>query len=314
MAAEEVREGRGAGAALILAAGCLAISVGQPALLIAIPFGLIAVFLRSDRRWVSLLGAALLGISLAGEGLGGVGWLDRGWALLVGASFLAAMGFFPGAGFLVWGVSAVALAAGTAALVFAVFGGWSVAHGLMSERLHAGAEATVDVGRRLSSDPAVQQAFEDAARRTAEVQIVVFPALMGLASILGLGVAWWVWMRMSRTEGRIFAPFRSFRFPDPMIWVLIAGIVLLIPFGLESGVGQVGANLVLFMSGLFVVRGVAVSWVLSGGISWWGALLMGMVLVLAAPLVFAGAWMVGVGDSWWDFRARAGRGAVSGSQ
>lgn len=233
---------------------------------------------------------------------------------MVGASFLAAMGALPGVGFLIWALAAVAGATTMAGAVFAVFGGWRTADQLVQDRLRAGAEGTLDIGRRLSSDPAVVQAFEEAARRTAEFQIVVFPAMLGLASLMGLGVAWWGWMRISGDEGPGLDSFRSFRFPDPLIWVLIAGIALIVASGLESGAGRIGANLILFMSGLFALRGVAVMWVLAGGDSWIGALLLGLGLVLAAPVLFAGALLVGVGDSWMDLRARAGRGAVSGSQ
>jgi len=313
-APDDTSEHRRIGAALLMAAGCMVVAVGQPVLLMAVPFGILAVFLRGRSRWVSVAGAVLLGLSLAIEGSGGIGWLDRGWAILVGTTFLAMLSAFPGWGFLLWALAAVGLSAGMAGVILVLTGGWSAADGLMQERLWAGAEATMGVGRRLSSDPAVAQAFEDAARRTAELQIVAFPALLGIASVLGLGVAWWGWMRFAGAGGQIFAPFRTFRFPDPLIWVLIVGLVLVMLFGYEAGVGRMGVNLAVFMAGLFALRGVAVMLVLVGKVSWIGALLFGVGLALAAPVMFAGAMMVGVGDSWTDLRARAGRGEVSGSQ
>jgi hypothetical protein len=183
--------------------------------------------------------------------------------------------------------------------------GWARVDWLVNARIQAGAAATMQMLRLLSGGEGGGGAMGEAVQRTAELQAGIFPALLGLASLAGLGVAWWFWVRLARGSGTGLAPFRGFRFPDALIWVLIAGIALVLVAGWSSGWGRVGVNLTVFMGALYVLRGAAVLLVLSGGIGILGALLLGLGLVLAAPVLLAGAMVVGVGDSWVDLRARA---------
>jgi hypothetical protein len=281
----------------------LALSVGQPLLLVLIPFAVLALALPAEGSRPLLLGLLAGLVVFLGQGTTGLWHLERGWAILVGGWFAAstlawpARPFFPRAlvavgGAVVW----------TAALLLAL-DGWARVDWLVEERIQSGAAATIEVLRLLSGGDA--GAMREAVQRTAELQTGVFPALLGLASLAGLGVAWWFYLRLASASGEGLGPLRNFRFPDAMIWLLIAGVVLVMVAGWSSGWGRVGANLTVFMGALFVLRGAAVLLFLSGGIGIPGALLLAIGFVLAAPVLLAGAMVVGVGDSWVDLRARA---------
>ena len=100
-------------------------------------------------------------------------------------------------------------------------------------------------------------------------------------------------------------PWREFRFNDQLVWLLIAGLALvLLPLGpVET---RVGYNLILFMTVLYALRGVGVFLFLAVGAS---SLLMIVFGALAAiflyPLILGAAILIGLGDTWLDVRGRA---------
>jgi hypothetical protein len=146
--------------------------------------------------------------------------------------------------------------------------------------------------------------LSETVQATAEVQGMVFPALLALSSLATLGVAWWVHVKVMTGSSLGLGALRNFRFPDPLIWLLIGGLVLVLLAGWTGGVGRLGVNLVVFMGGLYVLRGAAVLLFLSGGLSVLAGILVAVGMVLAAPVLLAAAMAVGVGDSWLDLRAR----------
>jgi large subunit ribosomal protein L9 len=99
---------------------------------------------------------------------------------------------------------------------------------------------------------------------------------------------------------------RKFRFPDPLIWVMIVGIVLVLAGEWGVGSGRVGANLVAFMGGLYIFRGAGVILSLTGSLSWLGSIALLAGVIFASPFLLATAMMVGLSDSWFDLRARLG--------
>jgi hypothetical protein len=132
----------------------------------------------------------------------------------------------------------------------------------------------------------------------------MFPALLGLASLSALGVAWWLFQRLSRNREPGIGPLTEFTFNDQLVWILILGLVLLL--GFSGFLGRAGTNTVVFMGALFALRGMAVWLFFSGGLSIWGVLLFAVALVFFAPLIAAGAFVFGLGDTWLDLRARWG--------
>jgi hypothetical protein len=139
--------------------------------------------------------------------------------------------------------------------------------------------------------------------RTVEVQAAVFPALLGIASMASLGVAWWLYVRLSSGSDQGLGPLRDFRFNDHLVWLFIAGLVLVV-IRWGDALAGVGANAVVFMGALYALRGAAVIMFLSGGLSLFGYVLVGLGLLFVPPLVLVGALVVGIGDTWLDVRNR----------
>jgi hypothetical protein len=294
-----------------LAAIAVALAVGHPLLLILIPFGLLAFLVPGGRLRSLMLGALALGIAFAGLPGSGLWYLERGWAILVGGWFTALTLAWPARPFLPRALGSLAGATVWSAAVLLALDGWGRVEWAVSERIRASATATLEMARLLGrgGEPG---ALAEAVSRTAGVQETLFPALLALSTLGGLGAAWWIFVRAAGGSGAALGPLRNFRFPDPMIWLLIGGVALGLLTGWTEGWGRLGSNLTMFMAALYALRGGAVLLFLSGGVSWVGGLFVTLAFVLAAPLVLAGATVVGVGDSWFDLRARAFRGAGGG--
>ena len=144
---------------------------------------------------------------------------------------------------------------------------------------------------------------------TIALQGYVFPALLGLASLSSLGVAWWLYLRMAQAEAGGIGPFREFRFHDQLVWVLILGLLFFLGSGgLLDRVGvdlaRAGTNAAVFMGALYALRGAAVVLFLAGGVSFLGGVLLLFGFYFMAPLLLAGAFIMGLGDTWLDLRAR----------
>jgi hypothetical protein len=130
---------------------------------------------------------------------------------------------------------------------------------------------------------------------------LVFPALLGLASLAALGTAWWLYLRLNRSREAGLGPITEFRFNDQLIWVLILGFVGLL--GFSGFVERLGINAVVFMGVLYALRGLAVAFALMGGPSFLFSVALVVAFILGAPLLLAGAFVFGLGDTWLNFRA-----------
>lgn len=141
--------------------------------------------------------------------------------------------------------------------------------------------------------------------------LVLAPALLGLESLLALGLGWAAYHRLSRMRiGPPLGAVRDLRFNDQLVWGLVVGATLMLLPTLAEW-RTLGANLLAFFGTLYALRGVGV-------LTWWipdrvAALLpfalvilvplLGPVVVLAFTLVITFA--LGLGDTWRDFRAGA---------
>lgn len=285
----------------------LALAVAGPLVLVGIPFALLAVFAPGRRIGGALLGTAILAFALAGDPTEGLWYLERGWGIVLGGWFLAMTLVWPREWFLQRGLVSVAGGAAWCGLMLGFGSGWERTEALVRERIDEGAASTLELlGAASGTTNGPGTAFAETVRRTAEIQALLFPALLALASIAALGVAWWLHVRLATESRNGLSPLRSFRFPDPMIWVLIGGLALVLLGGWTEGWGRVGANLAVFMGGLYVLRGAGVLLHRVGRVTLPGAVLVGLAALLAPPLVLAGAMALGVGDSWFDLRARGG--------
>lgn len=284
----------------------LGLAVGQPLVLVAIPFGLLAILHQGTRRSGLFLGALALGFAFIGHGFSGVWYLDRGWAILIGGWFVAMTLARPLQPFLPRALAAVGGGAVWTAAVLHLTDGWERVEWMVRERIEGSASATLELSR-IMGQGADEGALQEAVAQTAAAQIVVFPALLALASVAALGVAWWVHVRVSTGSDRAIGRLSALRFSDGLVWLFIAGLVLLLAAGSAEGLGRVGANLLLFSGALYALRGAAVILFVTGGLTWFGGILAGLATVFAAPVVFTGALMVGLGDTWFDLRARVAR-------
>jgi hypothetical protein len=140
-----------------------------------------------------------------------------------------------------------------------------------------------------------------------EARVVLIPALLGLSALAASGVGWWIHHRLTTGSRDALSGIREFRFPDPLIWVMIVGIALMLTGEWEVGSGRVGTNLVAFMGGLYILRGAGVFLALVGSLSLFGGLVLTAGVIIVGPFLLAPAMVVGLSDSWFDLRARLGR-------
>ena len=148
----------------------------------------------------------------------------------------------------------------------------------------------------------ISVAFEARFLDMMAAQSVIFPALLGLASLSALGLSWWLYKRLTRSPEEGIGPLSEFRFNDQLVWVLILGVIALL---VSSGaVARFGLNAVVFIGALYALRGAAVALVLTGGPSLFGWILFVVSFLFVAPYMVMGAVFIGLGDTWFDLRAR----------
>jgi hypothetical protein len=282
----------------------LTFSVVHPLQLMMIPLAMLLVALP-PRRVPLLLFAGLL-VLLSFTGPRTTMWsLERGWALLLGGYFVGAAVLWPDRSFLVRGLAATAATMGTAAVVLALTGSWTQLDWTMAAHYREVAES---VGR---SWPGGLVDADAVVELSARLPARLFPAFVAVGSMAALAVSWWGYGRLAK-RGDPLSRLTEFRFPDPLVWLLILGIALLVAPQADWGI-RIGSNLVFFMSALYALRGLAVLAALVLGMV--GPqlpvlLVLGVVALLLYPIVVAGTLLLGVTDTWLDLRS--GRRTANG--
>jgi len=290
----------------------VALSVGHPLLVVMVAFGLLTL-LSPGARVVSVLATATaLGLAFVGEPDGALWYMERGWAILVGGWFAVMISVWPASPVLLPAMAAVVGALVSAWFLLSSIGGLEVAEWYVAERIRGGLEASLRLLEGVWGAE-VASATSEGLGGIGEVQLVVLPALLGLSALAALGVAWWMHIRITTGSKDALGSFPEFRFPDPMIWVMIAGLGLMLAGDWSVGWGRVGTNLAAFMGGLYTFRGVAVALALVGRMSFLRVLALMVGVVFAGPFLLAAAMVVGVSDSWFDLRSRAVRSGDGGT-
>jgi hypothetical protein len=273
--------------------------MGYAGLLILLPLSLMLVALPPRRPGlivVGLLGAALL---LRGPA-DSLTDFARGWSLLVGAWFLVAYVAIRSERF--FGRALAAVAAGVLTLVSAA---------LVSPEPFARLDAAVRTRLTTGFEPFLATAsgmeggavLVEAIRQGARVHALLFPALVAISSLAGLAVAWWLYRRVATSSRDGLAPLSEFRFADGMVWLLIAGLLLVV-FPVGDLAARAGSNLMAFMGTLFALRGLGVLLVLAGMPGPLGLTLAFVVGLLLYPMVMAATFVIGLSDIWLDIRRR----------
>lgn len=285
----------------------LALSVSSAGILIAIPFLALAMMFGL-RSFGVVAAAALAGlVSIGTVERGGTWYLERGWTVVLAGWFVVATMRWPNASFFPRALGAV-LATFLLITMLLAFqpGSWTTVDWLITEGVLRSVSLALEVFREFNPEGALPAVVVSAMFETATQQGRVFPALLGLSSLTGLAVAWWGYVRLTSGSDQSLAPLRDFRFSNDLVWLLVIGLVLIV-FSLGEGWNRAGTNTVVFMGGLYALRGIAILLFFSGGITLsWGFLLLLSGMLLIPPVLLMGALVIGVGDTWLDLRARAG--------
>lgn len=282
------------------------LSIADPVVLIGVAFIELGLVLGA-RRAATLVGVvfALIVVLLPWGPWDGMGYMERAWALILGAWFAGLQIWRPEDRFTTRALGAVGGTAVTVAVILAFTpNAWGIVEQAVVERLSASVTGMLQLAPQQGQT--TPGGFLATLNQVAQWAQTLFPALLGLASVGALGVATWAYKWLARDEGQAVGPLRDFRFNDHLVWVFVGGLVLLAP-GWMSALSHVGANVVVFMGALYVLRGVAVVLFMTGGVSLIGALLLALGLLLLGPVLLAGAAIVGLGDTWLDIRSRTSK-------
>jgi hypothetical protein len=292
----------------------MVLSVVQPALLIFVPLALLLLALPPRPPVLVAVAAAILLLAFGGGLVDETLWyFERGWALMLGGWFVVMAVALPERGFLSRALGALLATSASVGLLFATTrGGWDRLDHAVAEQLRSGAASAAAAWSRVAGADRMTEDMTRAVQAAAELQIKLYPALLALASLAALGVAWWAFGRLARRDPVPLRPLREFRFRDDLVWVLIAGIVLLaLPLGALAT--RAGENLLTFMAVLYALRGLAVLAVIGSAPGPLAVVLGVLLLLLLYPIAMAAAFLVGLSDTWLDIRSRRQRPAAPGS-
>ena len=269
-------------------------------MLVAVPF-LVLVATNLPHRY-AILSATLIAMLIVMIGpYDGMWYLERGWALLLGGSFVGLSIVRPK-----MKISDRALEAVFGALMVLVIlmtlipGAWNVVDWVISDRVRATVTQVIALGGSEWLTPA----FISALYQTAEVQVLIFPALTALASMSALLLSWWLFTLFSGKREGGLGSVKNFRFNDHLIWIFVVGLFLLFTRWSEP-LQRVGSNAVVFIGALCAVRGAAVIVFITGGFSVLGYAMTIFGLVIVPPIVLGGAILIGIADIYLDFRKRS---------
>lgn len=307
--------GRGWGAVAALALATAFLSAVQPALLMFVPLALLFIALPPRRPLLLALGAFICWLAFTGEPAANALWyFERGWSLLLGAWFVVFVALMPRWTFLPRALSALGAAALSAAVVLLVNrGGFAILEAAVAARLRSTASQVLTIWEGMEAGRTLAPDMSASLFELADLQGRLFPSLLALASLAGLGVAWWAFGRVGQGIAQPLSRWREFRFRDELVWLLIAGIALLV-LPLDQLATRAGENLLLFMAVLYALRGAAVLLVI-GGVSGPLAFGIGVLLVVLklTPFAMATTVIVGLSDTWLDMRARRQASSTPGS-
>ncbi len=298
---------RAAGLLLVV----LAFSSVSPMVMVGLPFAFMVLLMPVRRFGAMALAAVVLIFAFGAPDPSGLWYAERGWAILVGGWFVGLTLRWPHTRFTVRGLGAALGAVATATAWFAARPmTWSVIDWRIGERIRQGATMAMHTLQLMQGGDPVPGTIANAVHATARSQAELFPALLALTSLAGLGVAWWVYVRVALGRDGALGRLKDFRFNDHLVWLFVAGLLALL-LGAGELWARAGSNAVVFMGALYTLRGAAVLLFVNGGISALGIVVVLLGMLFLAPALIVGALVIGLGDTWLDIRARAARSATS---
>ncbi|HET9949698.1 MAG TPA: DUF2232 domain-containing protein [Longimicrobiales bacterium] len=294
------------------AAGLLGVVLATSVVVPTLPWVLLGVPLAmllaaSRARGYGLLAAVALAVLLFVPGpKDGIWFAERAWAVLVGGAFIALTMAVPRWGLGSRAIASVALATTVLAVLLSLrAGAWETLDALVAGRARELADAMLDTMSLASGADAVTPPVIATFLGFAELQTAIFPAMVAIASMAALAVAWWMRTRLAGGGDQAIGPLREFRFNDHLVWLLVLGLFLVVAQWGDA-LARVGSNAVVFMGALYVLRGAAVLAFLTGGISLVGYVMLALVLLLAWPVIVGVTGLIGIGDTWLDLRSKGG--------
>ena len=283
----------------------LILSVSSAGVLVAVPFLALTMVLGLRRLPAAVAAILAVFVAVGVPARGGVWYLERGWAVALAGWFVVLTMRWPRSRFFPRAFAAVVATAALAALLVMVRpGSWSMVNWLITEGMMRSVSLIAQMSMAVDSEVSLSTAQLNTLFQWAAQQGRLFPALLGLSSLSGLAVAWWAYVRLSPGGGLGLGPLREFRFNDHLVWLLLTGLALIV-LGAGEGWTSVGSNAVVFMGGLYAMRGAAVLLFLNGGVTGFGFFFLAVAMLFLAPVLIMGALVVGVGDTWLDLRSKA---------
>jgi hypothetical protein len=212
-------------------------------------------------------------------------------------------------------VSRALIAAG---LGFAALAAWCAMLGVSWYELRAvvarGLEGSL---RELAQQtPGVGKETTDAFKQMAEATprwAALMPGVVFVQAVIGMLIAWGLHGRIARQPlGPPAPPFGTFRFSDQLVWVIVAGLALVLLVPIKRSFSDLGANLLLVGGLLYATRGLAVVRSAAGRLPAPTAVAISIATLLLLPFVLGGLTVLGLADTWLDFRRRLAPPATGG--
>jgi hypothetical protein len=257
---------------------------------------------HSFREWIWLIGTLGGSAIWLNQSSGLAGQFTRAGAVLLTGAFLALTVWRPTARFS-RALTTTAIAAVALVLWMRHLGlGWSEVQRAVERDLWTyNQEFLSRLGQGTSQYP---DGFLDQIASTVRSIGMFYPALLALAALAGLRLAWSWHHRIARHPlGPRPERFTSFEFSDQLVWGWVVGLALcLLPF--PEVAQTAGANLLLVWAVLYAVRGLAVFFAGSRRVPALVLATITLVAMFLLPFVLGGLTLLGLADTWLDFRRR----------
>jgi len=258
---------------------------------------------RSLREWVWLLATGIWSALWVYQAGGLAGQFARAEAVLMTGSFLALTLWRPSAQF---SRALAATAIGGVALMLWMWHfdvSWMAVRDAVEQDLW---RYNRDFIMRLGQvAPEVNEpGVLDQMSATVRTIGLLYPALLALASMGGISLAWAWHRRIARKPlGPAPAGFSAFEFSDQLVWGWVFGLALCLA-PLPDVWSWVGANLLLVWAVLYAVRGLAVFAAGTRRVPTPVIATLSLIAMLLLPFVVGGLTLLGLADTWLDFRRR----------
>ena len=275
-----------------------------PPVLVFAPFAglLLLAGPRTVRGWLWLLATGVATILWLNQSGGLAGQFTRAAAVLLTGTFLALTLWRPSARFSRALVSTAIAGLALVAWMWHLGVGWSeLQHAVEQDLWSANRDFIMRVGQTATGGG---NQLLDEMSTMARTIAALYPALLSLAGVAGLRLAWaWHHRIAQRPLGDAPAGFASFEFSDQLVWGWVVGLALcLLPLPPVSS--AIGANVLMVWAFLYAARGLAVFSAGSKRVPGHVIATLTVVAMFLLPFVIGGLTLLGLADTWLDFRRR----------